>query len=104
MNKKFQFLISTLANDYFIAWLWSLTLTFNLPEQMFQMKNCAKLFWNPHINEEVMTQTSPFFYHFIIWPSSVTLTFNLHKQLFQMALVLLKKKNSAHYLEIHAQM
>ena len=40
--------------DNFIIWPSSVTLTFNLPEQMFQMallllkdNNCAKWFWNP---------------------------------------------------------
>ena len=44
MNKKFQFMIFTIVNDRFIVRLSSVTLTFNLPEQMFQMTNCAKLF------------------------------------------------------------
>ena len=44
MNQKFQFMISTLANDHFIVSPSSVTLTFNLPEQMFQMNSCAKLF------------------------------------------------------------
>ena len=42
------------------------TLTFNLPEQIFQMallllieNNCAKSFWNPCINVEVMAHTNP---------------------------------------------
>ena len=43
MNKKFQFMTFTLANDHFIICPSSVTLTFNLPEQMFQMNNCAKL-------------------------------------------------------------
>ena len=41
----------------------SVTFTFNLPEQMFQMallqlkeSNCAKLFWNPPIYVQVMAQ------------------------------------------------
>ena len=49
--------------DHFINWASSETLTFNLPEQMFQMalllhknNNCAKLFWNPCINVEVMAR------------------------------------------------
>ena len=42
-------MISTLANDHFIVWPSSVTLTFNLPEQMFQLNNCAKLFWTPII-------------------------------------------------------
>ena len=53
--------------------------------------NCAKLFWNPCINVEVMARTTSIYDHFIIRPSSVTLTFNLPKQMFQMALLLLKE-------------
>ena len=34
-------MIFTLANDHFIVWPSSVTLTFNLPEQMFNMFNCA---------------------------------------------------------------
>ena len=44
----------------------SVTLTFSLPEQMFQMNNCARLFLNPCINVEVMPQTSSAFDHFNI--------------------------------------
>ena len=59
-------------NDQFIIWPSSVTLTFNLPEKMFQTallllnmfkeNNCAeqpKLFWNSCINVEVMTWTNP---------------------------------------------
>ena len=46
MNQKFQFIIFTLANDLFIIWPSSVSLTFHLPEQMLQMNNCSKLFWN----------------------------------------------------------
>ena len=49
--------------DDFIIWPSSVTLTFNLPIQMFQTalvlvkeNTCAKLFWNPCINVEVMAQ------------------------------------------------
>ena len=80
-------------DDHFIIWLSSVTLTFNLPKQMFQMSlllfkenTCAKLFWNPCINVEVIAWTSSSYGHFIIWLSSVTLTFNLPKQMFQMSL------------------
>ena len=55
--------------DHFIIWPSSVTLTFNLPEQIFQMallllkeNNCDILFWNPYINVEVMAQTSN------LWP------------------------------------
>ena len=85
--------------EYFIIWLSSVTLTFNLPEQMALLlvkdNNCAKLFWNPCINVEVMARTSSFYDHFIIWPSCVTLTFNLPEQILQMALLLIKDNNCA---------
>ena len=53
MNKRFQFMIFTLANDHF-----SVTLTFNLPEQIFQMNSCATLFRNPCINVEIIARKS----------------------------------------------
>ena len=78
-----------------IIWPSSVTLTFNLPEQIFQMallllkdNNCANFFFNPWINVQVMAWTSSIYHHFIIWPSSVTLTINLPEQMFQMALLL----------------
>ena len=76
--------------DHFIIWPSSVTLTFNLSEQLFQTallhlkENIfAKLFCKPRINEDVMAQTSSIYGHFIICPSSVTLTFNLPEQMFQ---------------------
>ena len=42
---------------------------------MFQMNNCAKLFWNPCINVQVMGKKSSIYDNFITWPSSVTLTY-----------------------------
>ena len=80
---------------HFIISSSSVTLNFNLLEQMFQMNNCAKLFSNPFINVKVMAQTTSIYDHFIIWPSSVTLTCNLREQMFQMALFLLKEKTCA---------
>ena len=58
-------------------------------------EQCAKLFWNPCINIEVMAPTSSIYDYFTIWPSSLTLTFNLPEQMFPMALLLLKKNNYA---------
>ena len=59
-----------------------MTLTFNLPEQIFQIallllkeNNCAKLFQNPHINVEIIVRTTSIYEHFISWHSSATLTF-----------------------------
>ena len=50
--------------DHFIIWPSSVTLTVNQPEQMFQMElslltdnNCAKLFWNPCINVQVIARS-----------------------------------------------
>ena len=86
--------------DHFIIWSSSVTLTFNIPEQMFQKtllllkeNNCAKLFWNPCINIEVMAWTSSIYDHFIIWPLSLTLTFNIPEQMFHMTLLLLMENN-----------
>ena len=88
--------------DQFNIWPSSVTLTFNQSEQMFQMAllflkdaNCAKLFWNPCINLQVMLWTSSIYDHFIIWPSRVTLTINLPEQMFQIALLLLEDNNCA---------
>ena len=97
--------------DHFIIWSSSVTSIFNLPEQMFQIalfllkdNNCAKLFWNPCINVQLMARTSSIYDHFIIWPSSVTLTFNLPKQMFQMALLLLMATTVPNYFEVCEQM
>ena len=57
------------------------TLTFNLSEQMFQITNCAKLFWNRCINVQVIVWTSSIYDHLLIWLSSLTLTFNLPEQM-----------------------
>ena len=72
-------------------------LTFNLPEQMFQMtlllvKNYGKLFWNPCIHVGVMAQTSSIY---VTFKSSVTFTFNLPEKMFQTAILLLKENNCA---------
>ena len=89
--------------DYFDFYFTLVTLTFNLPEKMFQMalfllegNNCAKLFWNPSINVQVMARTSSIhvYDHFYLYLTPVTLTFNLPK-MFQMALLLLKGNNCA---------
>ena len=96
---------TSLIYDHFIIWPSSVTLTFNLPKQMFQMallllkeNTSEKLFWNPCIHVEIMARTSSIYDHFIIWPSSVILTFNLPKQMFQMALLLLKQNTYAKLL------
>ena len=92
---------------YFIIWPSSVTLTFNLPEQMALLllneNNCAKLFWNPRINVQVTARTSSIYDHFMIRPSSVTLTLNYPEQMFQMALLLIKENNCAQFFfKIHA--
>ena len=88
MNQNFQFMIFTLVNDHFLVWPSCVILTFNLPEQMFQMNSYAKWFLNPFINIGVMAQTSSIYDHFVIWPSGVTLTFNLPEE--QMCQIILK--------------
>ena len=72
MNVEFMAQTSSIY-DHFIIWPSRMILTFNLPEQMFQMallllkkNNYAKLFWNPCINVEFMAQTSSIYDHFII--------------------------------------
>ena len=95
---------------HFIIWPSSVSFTFNLPVQMFQMTllllkvhNCAKLFWNPCINVEVMAQTRSIYDHFIIWPSSVSLTFNLPEQMFQMNICAKLFLNKCINVEVMAQ-
>ena len=60
--------------DHFDLYLTPVTLTFNLPDKMFQMalllhedNNCAKLFWNPCKNVQVMARTSSMYDHFDLW-------------------------------------
>ena len=88
--------------DHFDFYLTPMTLTFNLPEKMFQMalllledNNCAKLFWNPCITVQVMARTSSIYDHFDFYLTPVTLTFNLHEKMFWMALLLLEDNNCA---------
>ena len=76
--------------DHFDLYLTPMTLTFNLPEKMFQMalllledNKCAKLFWNPCINVQVMAWTSSIYDHFDLYLTPVTLTFNLTEKMFQ---------------------
>ena len=77
------------------VWSWPSTY-----QNMFQMalilikkNNCAKLFWNPCINVEVMALTR--YHYFPIWASSMTLTVILPEQMFQMAVLLIKENNCA---------
>ena len=88
--------------DHFDLCLTPVTLTFNLPEKMFQMalllledNNCAKLFWNPCINVQIMARTSSIYDHFDLYLTPVILTFNLPEKMFQMALLLLEGNNCA---------
>ena len=71
-------------------------------KNMFQMalllledNNCAKLFWNPCINVQVMARTSSIYDHFDLYLTSATLTFNLPKKVFQTAIFLLEDNNCA---------
>ena len=65
MQKYRNMALTSSTYDHFIIWPSSVTLTFNLPKQMFQMallllkENAyAKLFWNPCINVGVMAPIS----------------------------------------------
>ena len=84
--------------DHFELYLTPVTLTFNLPEKMFQMallfledNNCAKLIY--HV--PVMARTSSIYGHFDLYLTPVTLTFNLPEKMFQMALFPLEGNNCA---------
>ena len=89
--------------DHFDLYLTPVTLIYiYLPEKMFQLtfflfedNNCAKLFWNPYINVQVMARTSSIYDHFDRYLTTVTLTFNLPEKMFQMALFLLEGNNCA---------
>ena len=77
--------------DHFDLYLTSVTLTFNLPENMFQMAlllfegNYAKLFSNPCINVQVMARTISIhvYDHFDFYFTPVTLTLNLPEKFFK---------------------
>ena len=70
---------------------------FQMTLLLLEDNNCAKLFWNPCINVQIMLRTSSIhvFEHFDLYLTPVTLTFNLFKKMFQMALLLLKGNNYA---------
>ena len=60
--------------DHSDLYLNPVTLIFNLPEKIFQMalllledNNCAKLFWNPCINVQVMVRTCSIYDHFNLY-------------------------------------
>ena len=70
-------------------WPWPSTYL----KKMFQIallllvdNNCAKSFWNPCINVQVMARTSSIYDNFDLYLNPVTLTFNLPEKMFQMAL------------------
>ena len=74
--------------DRFDLYLTPVTLTFNLPEKMFQIallllegNNCANLLKTLCINVQVMARTISLhvYDHFDLYLTSVTLTFNLPK-------------------------
>ena len=78
-----------LANDHFIVQPPSMTLTFNVPEQMFQITlplvkeyNCAKLFRNSCINVQELLNLWPFLsFDLQVWPwplSNLNKCFKLH--------------------------
>ena len=95
----------------FWPFLTPVTLTFNLPEKIFQIAlllledtNCAKLFWNPCINVQVMLRTSSIhvFDHFDLYLTPVTLTFNLPKNCFKWHFSSSRATTVPNCFEIHA--
>ena len=80
----------------------SVTLTLDLPQQMFQMahpimmeNNCAKLYWKPLVNVGVMLWTISIYADFKILPWSVNLTLDLPKHVLQMAHLVIKENKFA---------
>ena len=76
MNKCTSYGLTSSIYDHFITWPSSVTLTFNLREQMFQTallhfedNNCAKLFWNPCIMYKLCSGQAQFMIILtFIWP------------------------------------
>ena len=101
---------TSLIYDHFDLYLTPLTLTFNLPEKMFQMtlfllkgNNCAKLFLNRCINVQVMVRTSFIYDHFDLYLTPVTLAFNLpEKKCFKWHFSSSRATTVQNYFEIHA--
>ena len=96
-------------HDHFIIWPSSVTLTFNLREQMFRMallllddNNCAKSFWNPCINVPIMSLTSSIYDHFDPYLTPMTLTFNLPKKSFKWHFSSSRTTTVQNYFESHA--
>ena len=102
---------TSLIFDHFYLYLTPVTLTFNLPEKMFQMallllkgNNCAQLFRNPCIIVQVILRTSSIHVldHFEIYLTPVTLTFNLPKKCFKWHLSSSRATTVPNCFEIHA--
>ena len=115
MNKCTSYGLKTsLIYDHFNLYLTHVTLTFNLPEKMFQMallllqgNNCAKfakLFCNPCINVQIMLRTSSIHVsdHFDLYLTPVTLTFNLPKKCFKRHFSSSRATTVPNCFEIHA--
>ena len=88
--RKAQFM--TILTFSWPLWPWPSTYKKNVTDGIFLLddSNCAKLFWNPCINVQVMALTSSIYNHFDLYLTPVPLTFNLHEKMFQRAFYLLK--------------
>ena len=101
MRKCRSYGMTSSIDNLFIIWPSSVTLTFNLHEQMSQIalllleKQLGQIILKSIYKCRSYCRTSSIFDHFIIWPSSVTLIFNLSWEMFQMALLLFKENNCA---------
>ena len=102
-SKKVHVFLRHPVYDHFDLYLTPVTLTFNLPEKMFQMtllllqdNNCAKLFLKSmHKCTSYGPEKSSIYDHFDLYLTPVTLTFNLPEKMFQMTLLLLQDNNCA---------
>ena len=64
-------------------WLSTYLKMFQMELFLFKDNNCAKLFWNPCINVQVMARTSSIYDHFDLYLAPVTLTFDLPEKCFK---------------------
>ena len=92
MHKWTSIVWTSSIYDHFIIWLSSETLSFKLREQMIQMNNCTKLFWNQCINVQVIVWTSSISFDFQVWPWPSTYLNNVSNE--QLCQIILKSMHT----------
>ena len=93
-----QYRYITILTFIWPLWPWPSTYVKKIIQMAFVLledNNCAKLFWYPWKNVQVMAWTSSIYDYFDLYLTPVTLTFNLPEKMFQMALLLLEDNNCA---------